>query len=98
MLCEVKQCADRALQGNRLTADERSAVVQRLAVCESSDWFWWLGDYNSPQSVACFDSLFRENIKSLYRLLHLPVPVSLDHPISHGGGAPESGGTMRRAT
>ena len=98
LLCEVKQCADRALQGNRLTADERSAVVQRLAVCESSDWFWWLGDYNSPQSVACFDSLFRENIKSLYRLLHLPVPVSLDHPISHGGGAPESGGTMRRAT
>ena len=80
-----------------LTPDERATVERRLAVCESSDWFWWLGDYNSPQSVACFDSLFRENLKSLYRLLHLPVPVSLDHPISQGGGSPESGGTMRRA-
>ena len=38
-------------------------MLQRLAVCESSDWFWWLGDYNSPQSVACFDKLFRDNIE-----------------------------------
>ncbi|MBL8419088.1 MAG: glycoside hydrolase, partial [Dechloromonas sp.] len=98
MLCEVKMCADRALESERLSEDERSAVLQRLAVCESSDWFWWLGDYNSPQSVACFDNLFRENLNSLYRLLNLPVPGSLDHPISLGGGTPESGGTMRRAT
>jgi alpha-amylase/alpha-mannosidase (GH57 family) len=98
MLCEVKLCADRALQGDRLDDDERAAVLRRLAVCESSDWFWWLGDYNSPQSVACFDGLFRENVKSLYRLLRLPIPGGLDHPISLGGGAPESGGTMRRAT
>ena len=98
LLCEVKQCADRALLGDRLDERERAAVLNRLAVCESSDWFWWLGDYNSPQSVACFDSLFRENLKSLYRLLRLPVPGSLDHPISIGGGTPEGGGTMRRAT
>jgi alpha-amylase/alpha-mannosidase (GH57 family) len=81
-----------------LDEHERAAVLRRLAVCESSDWFWWLGDYNSPQSVACFDSLFRENLKSLYRLLRLPIPGGLDHPISLGGGTPESGGTMRRAT
>lgn len=98
LLCEIKQCADRALHSGRLNPEDSAEVLRRLAVCESSDWFWWLGDYNSPQSVACFDSLFRENVKSLYRLLHLPVPVSLDHPISQGGGAPESGGTMRRAT
>ena len=97
LLCEVKQCADRALHGGRLNPEESAEVLRRLAVCESSDWFWWLGDYNSPQSVACFDGLFRENLKSLYRLLRLPVPVSLDHPISQGGGTPESGGTMRRA-
>jgi len=98
LLCEVKQCADRALLSDRLDEHERAAVLRRLAVCESSDWFWWLGDYNSPQSVACFDSLFRENLKSLYRLLRLPIPGGLDHPISLGGGTPESGGTMRRAT
>jgi alpha-amylase/alpha-mannosidase (GH57 family) len=97
MLCDLKQCADRALDSGRLDPATRREVMRRLAVCESSDWFWWLGDYNSPESVACFDSLFRENLKALYRLLNLPPPASLDHPISKGGGKPESGGTMRRA-
>jgi len=98
MLCDIKQCADRALDSERLSDETRHEVLRRLAICESSDWFWWLGDYNSPQSVACFDMLFRENLKALYRLLNLPLAASLDHPISKGGGEPESGGTMRRAT
>jgi alpha-amylase/alpha-mannosidase (GH57 family) len=97
MLCDVKQCADRALDSGRLSEDERTEVMRRLANCESSDWFWWLGDYNSPESVACFDRLFRENLKALYQLLNLPISSVLDHPISKGGGEPESGGTMRRA-
>jgi alpha-amylase/alpha-mannosidase (GH57 family) len=97
LLCEAKLSADRVLESGRLNARERVDVLRRLAVCESSDWFWWLGDYNSPQSVASFDTLFRDNLKSLYRMLRLPAPASLEHPISHGGGAPESGGTMRRA-
>ena len=98
MLCEVKQCADRALNGDQLSDQARREVLRHLANCESSDWFWWLGDYNSLESVASFDSLFRENLKALYCLLKLPPPISLDHPISKGGGKPESGGTMRRAT
>jgi alpha-amylase/alpha-mannosidase (GH57 family) len=97
LLCDVKQCADRALYTGRLNEAEQEEVLRRLTSCESSDWFWWFGDYNSPQSVACFDDLFRENLKALYRLLRLPHPDTLDHPISHGGGTPESGGTMRRA-
>ncbi|MGA9394610.1 MAG: glycoside hydrolase family 57 protein [Azonexus sp.] len=97
LLCDVKQCADRALNTSRLSEAEQEEVLRRLTSCESSDWFWWFGDYNSPQSVACFDDLFRENLKALYRLLRLPHPDTLDHPISHGGGTPESGGTMRRA-
>ena len=97
MLCDVKQAADRALDSNRLDAAGRNEVLRRLAICESSDWFWWLGDYNSPQSVASFDALFRENLQALYTLLELPLPAGVTHPISHGGGQPESGGTMRRA-
>ncbi len=97
LLCDAKQCADRALEGSRLDPAERAAVLRRLAVCESSDWFWWFGDINPPQSVASFDALYRENLKALYRLLRLPIPASLDTPISQGGGNPESGGTMRRA-
>ena len=25
---------------------------RQLAQCESSDWFWWFGDYNPPDAVA----------------------------------------------
>lgn len=97
LLCEAKLCADRALSGHNLAGEDAEAVRRRLASCESSDWFWWLGDYNPPQSVASFDQLFRDNLKALYRLLRLPLPSALDHPLSHGGGTPEGGGTMRRA-
>ncbi len=100
LLCEVKLHVDWVLgqDEERLTAALRAKILHRLAVCESSDWFWWLGDYNPSESVSYFDRLFRKNIKVLYRLLDLPVPASLDHPLSSGGGLPESGGTMRRAT
>ncbi len=97
LLCAAKENADRTLAGDHLSADERAAVLARLAVCESSDWFWWFGDENPPESVICFDLLFRQNLKALYRLLKLPIPAGLDHPISRGGGRPETGGTMRRA-
>ena len=46
----------------------------QLASCESSDWFWWFGDYNPAHSVASFDRLFRHNLTELYRLLKLPPP------------------------
>ena len=100
LLCEVKLHADRVLgqDGERLTTEQRANILYRLAVCESSDWFWWLGDYNPSESVSYFDRLFRANIKTLYCLLDLPAPASLDQPLSSGGGVPESGGTMRRAT
>ena len=97
MLCDIKLSADRTLDSGRLDEPARQEILRRLAVCESSDWFWWLGDDNPPQSVASFDSLFRENLKALYRLLDLPPPAYLDHPISTGGSEAESGGTMRRA-
>ncbi|HZX32598.1 MAG TPA: glycoside hydrolase family 57 protein [Rhodocyclaceae bacterium] len=98
MLCEAKLCVDRALDSDLLSPAEQDAVRARLMSCESSDWFWWFGDYNPAESVACFDRLFRDNLKALYRLIKLVPPVNLDHPISRGGGPAESGGTMRRAT
>ena len=86
------------MQSERLLDEEKVAASRQLASCESSDWFWWFGDYNPPDVVESFDKLFRDNLANLYGLLKLPVPAEVLKPISQGSGHPESGGTMRRAT
>lgn len=98
LLCAAKQTFDITITSGRLDEREKAVAFRQLTDCESSDWFWWFGDYNPSASVASFDALFRENLASLYRMLKLPVPHTLDQPLSHGGGQPEAGGAMRRAT
>ncbi len=97
LLCEAKQSCDRVLASGRLDAAQVAAVEAQLAICESSDWFWWFGDYNPSAAVASFDSLYRRNLARLYRLLQLQPPVKLDTPIC-AGSETASGGSMRRAT
>ena len=98
LLCAAKQSYDLVMQGSRLTDEEKAAAGQQLASCESSDWFWWFGDYNSPHSVESFDLAFRKNLANLYRLLNIPVPVTILEPISHGGTSTSKGGAMRHAS
>ncbi|MEW5904244.1 MAG: glycoside hydrolase family 57 protein [Pseudomonadota bacterium] len=97
LLCEAKRSYDIVANSGRLTAEELQLATEQLADCEGSDWFWWFGDYNSAQSVASFDGLFRKNLANLYRLLKLEPPEELQHVISVGGGDPAAGGTMRRS-
>jgi alpha-amylase/alpha-mannosidase (GH57 family) len=96
LLCAAKEAFDGAV--GRLDEAQRAAAERQLALCESSDWFWWFGDYNPPQAVSQFDQLFRRQLTVLYRLLHVEPPQSLSQPISVGRGSPEHGGVMRRAT
>lgn len=98
LLCAAKASLDRVLDGGQLDGPARAAALRQLAVCEGSDWFWWLGDYNPAHAVASFDALFRANLRRLYALLGLPAPAALDEPLGRGGGHPEAGGAMRRAS
>ena len=98
LLCVAKQSFDMVMSSDRLSPAEQEAAEKQLCSCESSDWFWWFGDYNPSHSVASFDRLFRHNLTELYRLLKLPPPLNLSEPISQGGGSPEAGGAMRRAS
>ncbi|MDD5057202.1 MAG: glycoside hydrolase family 57 protein [Sideroxydans sp.] len=97
LLCEAKRSYDIVINSGRLNAEEMRLATEQLADCEGSDWFWWFGDYNSAQSVSSFDTLFRQNLSNLYRLLKLSAPVDLQRAISVGSGAPAAGGTMRRS-
>ena len=98
LLCVAKRSFDMVMSSGRLSKAEQEAAEKQLCSCESSDWFWWFGDYNPAHSVASFDRLYRHNLAELYRLLKLPPPLNLSDPISKGGGSPESGGAMRRAS
>lgn len=97
LLCAAKQSYDLIIACGRLTAEEQVAAEKQLAICESSDWFWWFGDYNPAQAVASFDRLYRRNLANLYRLIKLTPPTQLDRPISRGSQSTTSDGTMRRA-
>ncbi len=97
---------DRVVRSGVLLNDEaRLAATRQLALCESSDWFWWFGDYNPQEAVSQFDQLFRRQLIVLYRMLGLAPPENLSQPISTGRGVDnsgstdtaESGGVMRRA-
>ncbi len=99
LLCTAKLSYDMVLSSGRLTQAEQDAADRQLCSCESSDWFWWFGDYNPSNSVASFDRLFRHNLTELYRLLKLPAPLSLTDPVSRGSlGETHADGAMRRAT
>ncbi len=95
-LVEAKICYDDVMATNRLSEEEINAASRQLAICEGSDWFWWFGDYNPSGSVHDFETLFRQQLKELYRLLRHPIPEKLNQPISIGAGRVENDGTMRR--
>lgn len=97
LLCDAKQAFDRIVVEAALDESQVAAAERQLALCESSDWFWWFGDYNPPDAVRSFDQLYRRQLQTLYRLLKLSPPAVLDKPIGAGRGSPEGGGAMRRA-
>jgi alpha-amylase/alpha-mannosidase (GH57 family) len=98
LLCDVKKVYDRVLSENGISTEKLALLERQLAICEGSDWFWWFGDYNSSDSVASFDQLYRRNLINLYTLLGQPVPQKLHLKISMGGGNADNAGTMRRGT
>ena len=98
LLCDVKKVYDRVLSENGISTEKLALLERQLAICEGSDWFWWFGDYNSSDSVASFDQLYRRNLINLYTLLEQPVPQKLHQKISMGGGNADNAGTMRRGT
>lgn len=104
LLVEAKRAVDLVFAGSTLAPERRRDVERQLALCESSDWFWWFGDYNPSEAVRDFDRLYRHQLALLYQLLGQTPPASLSHPLSLGRtlpaaqpGSAEAGGVMRRA-
>jgi len=97
LLCEAKLAFDEVLATGTLDEAAKATATRQLALCESSDWFWWFGDYNPRLAVSQFDRLYRRQLLTLYRLLGRAAPDALSRSISTGSGDMENGGVMRRA-
>jgi alpha-amylase/alpha-mannosidase (GH57 family) len=95
LLCAAKEATDRVLESGREV--DRAAVIEQLGVCEASDWFWWLGGGNAVKDSAAFDSLFRDQLKVLYRLLGEAAPAELAEAVDTRVTADPAEGAMRRA-
>lgn len=99
LLCAAKVAWDRRVAEGWLPA---AAAERELALCEGSDWFWWLDDFNEAQTVARFEGLFRSHLRALYRMLELEAPAELAESLARGsvGGTvpvmkPADGGVPR---
>jgi len=77
-----------ALMEQKGTASEESwrQAHEELLVAEGSDWMWWFGNDFTSDDDSVFDSLFRRHIGNIYRLLDLPDPEGLQHPIKKSLG------------
>ena len=95
LLCAAKETVDRVLGSDR--SIDRAAVLEQLGVCEASDWFWWLGGSNTAADSIAFDSLFREHLAVLYRMLGEAPPADLGAAVATNPPAEPAEGTMRRA-
>lgn len=96
-LCEAKRAADAALADGALEPERAAALLEQLAVCEGSDWFWWYGEERAAEEIASFDALYRRHLKDLYALAGAPAPAALDGPSEQPVFAVEDAGAMRRA-
>lgn len=95
ILCDAKRVYDKVIATGEISPERRILIDRQLAICEASDWFWWLGDYNPRDAVRDFERLFRLHIANLYRLMQVDPPQHLSQTLAQGHGSPVLGGVMR---
>lgn len=104
LLSDAKRAVDAALAMTDM--DEPPAwvdgVLRQLAICEASDWAWWLGSENVLEDAPEFDALYRQHLSELYRMIGMAPPANLETAIGvsdRGGGSENDAvvGAMRRS-
>jgi alpha-amylase/alpha-mannosidase (GH57 family) len=60
-----------------LPAGDLRVAQQALAMCECSDWFWWLDDHHDGSTVSFFERLYCLHLQRLYALLDVPLPAAV---------------------
>jgi len=69
------------LNADRLSPAIVEKIMHYISVAEGSDWFWWFGETNYTPYLEIFDSLFRHQLKQVYKLMDETVPEQLEEPV-----------------
>lgn len=77
LLRETRDLLDRM----KATPERRRKAFDALYAAEGSDWFWWFGEDQASDSDAEFDDLFRDHLKTVYRVVGQKPPAVLDQSI-----------------
>jgi alpha-amylase/alpha-mannosidase (GH57 family) len=103
LLCKARRAVDAALDplNKEALPDWAKDVLRQLAICEASDWSWWLSEHHPMQDSPEFDALYRQQLSALYRMLGMVPPDVLGYPIARSQGSADGGenvvGAMRRS-
>lgn len=103
ILSGAKRAVDAALEpfDRDDTPGWAAEVLRQLAICEASDWTWWVGGANTLEDAPEFDVLFRRQVAGLYRMIGMAPPDVLDRAVGdwRDRGLGENGvlGAMRRS-
>lgn len=95
---ELLESATRTLLPHLDALAQNPQLQMQLAICESSDWFWWLGEDPPSGAASDFDQLFRTHLENLYRFADEPIPAELKEAIDPRAGEVNGSGTMKAST
>ena len=79
----LSQARDVLVQADvsKLDSEQIHEAWRRIYICEGSDWWWWYGDDMSSPNDSDFDTMFRNNLSSVYELINEEIPAHLYTPI-----------------
>jgi alpha-amylase/alpha-mannosidase (GH57 family) len=69
-----------------VAVEQWNLAYEELLIAEGSDWMWWFGNDFSSDNDAIFDSLFRQHIGNIFKLIGMPEPEGLKNPIKKNLG------------
>jgi alpha-amylase/alpha-mannosidase (GH57 family) len=75
--------AREAIERNAAQAppEARERAWESLRAASGSDWCWWYGEDQAPDSEMEFDRLYRHHLRDVYAALGAPAPESLNAPL-----------------
>lgn len=67
---------------HKITKDSTKKVQEHFLAAECSDWFWWYGNDHFTEFALEFDTLFRQHLIAIYRLIDMQPPSDIFEPIT----------------